>query len=72
MVTGEIFVARKLQELEDKIRSLSADDRTHLLHDLIADLDGAMESDVGKAWLEGAERIYNKQLIEDTHYLIDI
>lgn len=54
-------MARTLQELEDSIRSLSAADLMHLLRDLIADLDGAMESDVERAWLEEAERRHKEQ-----------
>ena len=51
-------MARSVEELESEIRSLSADERMHLLRDLIADLDGAMEADVERAWLEEAERRY--------------
>jgi hypothetical protein len=32
----------------------------HLLRDLIADLDGSMDKDVDKAWLEEAERRYKE------------
>ncbi len=53
-------MARSVEELEGEIRSLSADERMHLLRDLIADLDGAMEADVEKAWLEEAERRYKE------------
>ena len=40
------------------IRSLSVDDCMHLLRDLIADIDGGMDEDVEKAWLEEAARRY--------------
>jgi putative addiction module component (TIGR02574 family) len=53
-------MARTVEELEAEIRSLSADDRMHLLRDLIADLDGALEQEVEKAWLEEAERRYKE------------
>lgn len=53
-------MARSIEELESEIRSLSADERMHLLRDLIADLDGAMEADVEKAWLQEAERRYKE------------
>jgi hypothetical protein len=43
-------------EIEAKIRSLSAEDRTELLRSLIADLDGPAEADVERAWLEEAQR----------------
>jgi putative addiction module component (TIGR02574 family) len=53
-------MARTVDELETEIRALSVDDRMHLLRDLIADLDGAPDSDVERAWLEEAERRYNE------------
>lgn len=53
-------MARTVEELEAEIRSLSADDRIHLLRDLIADLDGAMDQDVEEAWLKEAERRYKE------------
>ena len=53
-------MARTIEELESEIRTLSADDRMHLLRDLIADLDGGMDEDVEKAWLEEAERRYTE------------
>ena len=51
------------------IRSLSVDDCMHLLRDLIADIDGGMDEDVEKAWLEEAERRY-KELKEGEVELI--
>ena len=51
-------MAKTIEDIENEIRSLSADDRMHLLRDLIADLDGSMDEDVEKAWLEEAERRY--------------
>jgi len=49
-------MARTVKELEDEIRSLSADERMQLLRELIADLDGTMDQDVEKASLDEAER----------------
>lgn len=42
------------------IRSLNADDRMHLLRDLIADLDGDIDADVERVWLEEAQRRYKE------------
>ena len=53
-------MAKTIEDIENEIRSLSADDRMHLLRDLIADLDGSMDEDVEKAWLEEAERRYEE------------
>lgn len=49
-------MARAIEDIESEIRALSTDDRMHLLRDMIADLDGGMDEDVEKAWLEEAER----------------
>ncbi len=53
-------MAKTIEDIENEIRSLSVDDRMHLLRDLIADLDGSMDEDVEKAWLEEAERRYKE------------
>jgi putative addiction module component (TIGR02574 family) len=53
-------MAKTIEDIENEIRSLSADDRMHLLRDLIADLDGSMDKDAEKAWLEEAERRYKE------------
>jgi len=53
-------MAKTIEDIENEIRSLSADDRMHLLRDLIADLDGSMDEDVEKAWIEEAERRYKE------------
>lgn len=53
-------MARTVEDIESEIQNLSADDRMHLLRDLIADLDGVIEKDVEKAWLEEAERRHNE------------
>jgi len=62
-------MAKTVEDIENEIRSLSTDDRMHLLRDLIADLDGAMDEDVEKAWLDEAERRY-KELKEGEVELI--
>jgi putative addiction module component (TIGR02574 family) len=49
-------MARSLQELETEIRSLSSTERTRLLRDLIANLDGDVETDVERAWLDEVEQ----------------
>ena len=38
-------MAKTIEVIENEIRSLSADDRMHLLRDLMADLDGSMDED---------------------------
>ena len=53
-------MGRTIEDIESDIRTLSAGDRMHLLRDLIADLDGGMDEDVEKAWLEEAERRYTE------------
>ena len=53
-------MAKTIEDIENEIRSLSVDDRMHLLRDLIADLDGGMDKNVEKAWLEEAERRYKE------------
>ena len=53
-------MAKSIEDIENEIRSLSVDDRMHLLRDLIADLDGSIDEDVEKAWLEEAERRYKE------------
>ena len=62
-------MAKTTEVIENEIRSLSVNDRMHLLRDLIADLDGGMDEDVEKAWLEEAERRY-KELKEGEVELI--
>lgn len=49
-------MARKLEDIEREIRSLSDDERNHLLRELVADLDGNPDPGVEKAWLEEAQR----------------
>ena len=49
-------MARKIEEIEREIRSLSDDERNELLRDLVADLDGNPAPEVEKAWMEEAQR----------------
>ncbi len=53
-------MARTVEELEREIRSLSDDDRIHLLRDLVADLDGERDAEVEKAWMEEAQRRFRE------------
>jgi hypothetical protein len=45
-----------LEEIEAKIRSLKAEEKTELLRALIAELDGPPDADVERAWLEVARK----------------
>ena len=47
-------------EIETKIRSLSLEDKTELIRALIAELDGAADGDVERAWLQEAQRRYRE------------
>ena len=62
-------MAKTIEDIENEIRALSADERRHLLRDLIADLDGDMDRDVEEAWLIEVERRY-KELKEGSTELI--
>ena len=62
-------MAKTIEDIENEIRALSADDRMHLLRDLIADLDGDMDQDVEEAWLVEVEKRY-KELKEGGAELI--
>ena len=53
-------MARTIEELESEIRELAPDDRVQLIRDLIADLDGAPDPDIERAWLEETERRYEE------------
>ena len=53
-------MAKTVDEIEREIRSLSDDERIHLLRDLVADLDGGRDPEVEKAWLEEAQRRYEE------------
>ena len=49
-------MANLISEIAEKIRSLSQEDRTELMRQLIADLDGLPDTDVAQAWATEAER----------------
>jgi len=53
-------MAKTIDDIENEIRLLSTDDRMHLLQDLIADLDGDVDENVEKAWLEEVGRRYEQ------------
>jgi len=53
-------MAKTIEDIENEIRALSAEDRRHLLRDLIADLDGDMDQDAEEAWLGEVERRYKE------------
>lgn len=46
---------KPLEELEAKIRTLTADEKVQLLRSLIAELDGPPEAEAERAWLEVAK-----------------
>ena len=48
-------MARTIEQIEDDIRSLDASERDRLMRDLVADLDGNDENDIGGAWLTEAQ-----------------
>lgn len=50
-------------EIEAKIRSLSLEDKTELVRGLIAELDGPIESDIERVWLEEAQRRH-REIVE--------
>jgi len=58
----ELKVSDEVAEIEAKIRSLSAEEKTELIRALIADLDGPEEDGVEQAWLEEAERRHRELL----------
>ncbi len=62
-------MGKTIEDIENEIRSLSVDDRMHLLRALIADLDGSMDEDVEKAWLEEAERRYKEVKVGDVEII---
>jgi putative addiction module component (TIGR02574 family) len=62
-------MAKTIEDIENEIRELSADDRRHLLRDLIADLDGDMDQGAEEAWLVEVEQRY-KEIKEGSAELI--
>ena len=49
-----------VEEIEEKIRSLKAEEKIRLLRALIAELDGPTDGDVERAWVEEAKRRYQE------------
>ena len=49
-------MSRAVAELEAEIRSLNSDDKTGLIRALLAELDGPVEADVERAWIDEAQR----------------
>jgi putative addiction module component (TIGR02574 family) len=43
-------------EIQARIRSLSVEERTRLVRELISDLDGPADAEVERAWLEEAQK----------------
>ncbi len=56
-------MARTVKDIEQDMRTLSADDKVALLRSLIAELDTPTDPDVERAWLEAAQRRY-RELVE--------
>ena len=56
-------MAKVLEEIEAKIRSLKPEERTELLRSLIAELDGAPEAGAERAWLEVA-KARHREIVE--------
>lgn len=50
-------------EIEEKIRSLSREDKAELIRTLIMELDSPADADVERAWLEEAQRRH-RELVE--------
>ena len=49
-------MSRVVAELEAEIRSLNSDDKMGLIRVLLTELDGPVEADVERAWIEEAGR----------------
>ena len=49
-------MARAVSEIEKEIRGLEPDDQKQLLRALLEELDGPLDPNVEKAWLEEAQR----------------
>ena len=58
-------MSRPVAELEAEIRSLNSDDKTGLIRALLAELDGPVEADVERAWLEEAQTRH-REIIDGT------
>lgn len=49
-------MVRPIEEIENAIRALSPEDKEHLLHVLLDELDEPPNSEIERAWLEEAQR----------------
>ena len=58
-------MSKALAELEAEIRSLNSDDKTGLIRALLAELDGPVEADVERAWIEEAQR-RRREIVDGT------
>ena len=58
-------MSRAVAELEAEIRSLNADDKMGLIRALLAELDGPVEADVERAWIEEAQRRH-REVVDGT------
>ena len=58
-------MSRAVAELEAEIRSLNADDKMGLIRALLAELDGPVEADVERAWIEDAQQRH-REIIDGT------
>jgi len=58
-------MSRAVAELEAEIRSLNADDKMGLIRALLTELDGPVEADVERAWIEEAQR-RRREIIDGT------
>lgn len=56
-------MARAVKDIEQDIRTLSAEEKVELLRRLIAELDMPADPNVERAWLETAQRRY-RELVE--------
>jgi hypothetical protein len=58
-------MSRPVAEREAEIRSLNSDDKTGLIRALLAELDGPVEADVERAWIEEAQQRH-REIIDGT------
>ena len=58
-------MSRAVAELEAEIRSLNADDKMGLIRALLAELDGPVEADIERAWIEEAQRRH-REIVDGT------
>jgi len=55
-------MSRAVAELEAEIRPLNSDDKMDLVRALLAELDGPIEADVERTWIEEAQRRHREIL----------